>query len=391
VTSGAVGFAFIEIGYRNQVKLVESDLDVIVESVSDSDVDKATLALALAEASPFSVSLYLSDENNEFYELASNSEEETMDAAIKNYVTGNGKPSEYILFRKVPIEGGLSLIVSASTRSLSDSRFSGLLRFLLYLSLASALATVILRRVISQDLKRESEQIVLKEKLKFEESRRKMLLEFTSDTSHELRTPLTVIKGYLELTKRRGDETIDNATLDKLAKESDRLDQNISNLLTIFELEALEDESLTSVNLTDLLNEEMTSFQAIEPQRKVEVTTDDQIWIRGSEELLLKVIRNILSNTRRHSKVDSIVRVSLSSDSSLIRIIFEDSGPIPESQSLNIDDYLTRFNSARSLTKGGSGLGFNIMSKAVTKLSGEISLFRSDLGGLGISIELPKL
>ena len=392
ITSGSVGLALIENSHRNQVSRVESELSSIINTVNDSQVDKVTLALALSDASQSNISLFLSDENGEIYSLSNNSNESSELQTIRDYLASKDAHSpKSILIEQVSIEGGLKLILSASIQSFHDERDSELVRFLIYLSIASLLALVILRRVISQDVARESKEIVLNERLKYEESRRKMLLEFASDTSHELRTPLTVIRGYLDLIRKRADNTIDDPTLNKLTKESMRLDQSISNLLTMLELEALEDESLVTLNLSEIIQDEVSSFRILDSQRDVHSSVEENIWIRGSEELILKLVRNILSNIRRHSTANAPVQVSLKAESNTVMMMFEDGGPLAETQSLKIDDYLTRFNSARSLSKGGSGLGFSIMSKAVEKLSGEISLFHSQLGGLGISIKLPRL
>lgn len=392
ITSGSVGLALIENSHKNQVSRVESELSSIINTVNDSQVDKVTLALALSDASQSNIALFLSDENGEIYSLSNNSNESSDFLTIKDYLASKGANSpNSILIQQVSIEGGLKLILSASIQSFHDERNSELVRFLIYLSIASLLALVILRRVISQDVARESKEIVLHERLKYEESRRKMLLEFASDTSHELRTPLTVIRGYLDLIRKRADNTIDDPTLNKLTKETIRLDQSISNLLTMLELEALEDESLVTLNLSEIIQDEVSSFKILDSQRDVHSSVEQNIWIRGSEELILKLVRNILSNIRRHSTADAPVKVSLKAESNTVMMIFEDGGPLAENQSLKIDDYLTRFNSARSLSKGGSGLGFSIMSKTVEKLSGEISLFHSQLGGLGISIKLPRL
>lgn len=392
ITSGSVGLALIEDSHKKQVSQVESDLTSIINTVNDSQVDKVTLALALSDASQSNVSLFLSDENGEIYSLSNSSNKSSELRTVKAFINSKGAVSpKSILVKQVSIEGGLKLILSASIQSFHNERNSELVSFLIYLSIASFLALIILRLVISQDVARESKEIALHERLKHEEARRKMLLEFASDTSHELRTPLTVIRGYLDLISKRADNTVDDATLNKLTKESIRLDQSISNLLTMLELEALEDESLAPLNLSEFINDEISSFKLLDSQRSVHLSVEKDIWIRASEELILKLVRNILSNIRRHASIDAPVHVSLTTNSNSAMLIFEDGGPLAETQSLNIDDYLARFNSARSLSKGGSGLGFSIMSKSAEKLSGDISLFHSELGGLGIAIKLPKL
>lgn len=392
ITSGLVGVALIEIGFKNQIGQLEYELDSIGSTVQESDVDKVSLALALTGASRSNLSLYLIDKEREIYILEDKSGNTNQVQEIQRSLGGTDreKPAN-LIYKEVTIEGELDLIIVASTKSFNQERSSGLLRLLVYLSLSSLIALVVLNRVISQDLKRESVQITLAERLRNEELRRKLLMELASDTSHELRTPLTVIKGYVDLILRRGDNTIDDETLSKLSLESSRLDQNISSLLTMFELESLEDEALMPLNISDFVSSEVSLFQELDIDRKIETNIQNDVWIKASEEIVLKVIRNVLVNCRKHSKKDASLKISLLENANEVILTFEDSGPLPEGQSLDINDYLTRFNGSRSLSKGGSGLGFSIISKSVSKLSGQLSLFHSELGGLGVTIKIPRL
>ena len=392
VASGSIGTFQIQTAFRDQLNQVRSELRSITETIDGTEVDKLTIALALASASQSNISLLLIEENGELVPLA---------FAEDNYVQLNTARSSIsqrptfesreIISRQVGIEGGLKLVAVAFIGHLYDERSSELLRFVVYLLIASLGALLALRKVINQDIARESQELKLQERLNFEESRRKMLLEFASDTSHELRTPLTVITGYLDLITKSKSVSIENDVITTMKKEASRLEANIANLLTMLELEVIEDESLSPINLSRLIEGEMKSFREIESNRECIVNVESDLWIKGSEELVLKLLRNSLSNIRRHSKMDSPVRVTLKRQVGVVEILVEDGGPLDASQSLKIEDYLTRFSSNRSTSKGGSGLGFSIMKKSASKLSGEISLFESELGGFGIKIQIPLL
>ena len=69
ITSGLVGVALIEIGFKNQIGQLEYELDSIRSTVQESDVDKVSLALALTGASRSNLSLYLVDNEGEIYIL----------------------------------------------------------------------------------------------------------------------------------------------------------------------------------------------------------------------------------------------------------------------------------------------------------------------------------
>jgi len=391
LASGSIGLYLIESSFRNQLNKVRSELISISETIDGSQVDKVTVALALVSASQSNISLFLAEENNEIIPLAYSSNDDLQIQAVRNVIDSeNVLDTENVISQIVNIEGGLRLVLTASITSIYEERRSEFLRFSLYLLLVSIVALAMLRIVINKDVARESEELKLREKLKFEESRRKMLLEFASDTSHELRTPLTVIVGYLDLIKKRKSGKIEESALATMREEASRLESNITSLLTMLELEVIEDESLTPVNLSELIEKELSSFQEIEQARKITVNIDKDLWIKGSQELALKLLRNILNNIRRHSNADSPVKVFFVGSAGFVELTIEDGGPLKASQSLNIEDYFTRFSSSRSLSKGGSGLGFSIMKKSASKLSGEISLFRSELGGLGIHIRIPK-
>ena len=391
LASGSIGLYLIESSFRNQLNKVRAELISISETIDGSQVHKVTVALALVSASQSNVSLFLAEENNEIIPLAYSSNDDLQIQAVRNVIDSeNVLDTENVISQIVNIEGGLRLVLTASITSIYEERRSEFLRFSLYLLLVIIVALAMLRKVINKDVARESEELKLREKLKFEESRRKMLLEFASDTSHELRTPLTVIVGYLDLIKKRKSGKIEESALATMREEASRLESNITSLLTMLELEVIEDESLTPVNLSELIEKELSSFQEIEQARKITVNIDKDLWIKGSQELALKLLRNILNNIRRHSNANSPVKVLLVGSAGFIELTIEDGGPLKATQSLNIDDYFTRFSSSRSLSKGGSGLGFSIMKKSASKLSGEISLFQSELGGLGIHIRIPK-
>lgn len=390
LTSGSIGMFLIQLNFRNQLEQIREEFNSITETINGSRVDKVTVALALVSASQSDISLFLSEANSELIPLVSTSIDEAQLEAAEEI--GNGKipfESKDVISGKVRIEGELDLILTTSPSYLYEVRRSEFLSFVLYLLIASSCALVLLRKVINKDVEQESQDLKLREKLKFEESRRKMLLEFASDTSHELRTPLTVIVGYLELLAKRKPEEIEHSAIVNMRKEALRLEKNIANLLTMMELEVIEDESLMPINLSNFLEQELVSFQDIEPNRSFTINVEKEIWIKGSEELLLKLLRNIFNNISRHSKFDSPVSVTLNKQSGWAEMSIEDGGPLSTSQSLEIETYLPRFSSSRSVSKGGSGLGFSIMKKSVDKLSGDLTLFHSELGGFGLKVRIP--
>ena len=391
LASGSVGFFLIASNTREQSGKLQVEIEQIKSTIKDSENEKISVALSLVDSSDYRLSLLLADENGEFVYLADNLEISGMNLVISDLsnvrelaTIGN------LLIREVQVEGAYKLVLVGSTASISENRDSSLLRLLLFLSIASLLSLGLLRIVISRDIERESENIKLSENLRNEAEKRQMLLEFASDASHELRTPLTVIKGYLELAKIRRDGKIDDQALERLLRETERIDRNISNLLKMLEFESEAPEQIHEISLTELLKEESRAFADRNPSRSVEIDVVDNLQVMASENLLLTLIRNIMSNIERHTPIDAKVRIKARNDKDSVLVTFEDGGPFRGELGFDLENYLTRFNPARSSSKGGSGLGFSIMEKSVKKLSGEIQLFPSALGGLGINISFPK-
>jgi K+-sensing histidine kinase KdpD len=392
VASGSIGLFQIQTAFREQLNQVSSELRSISETIDGTQVDKLTVALALTSASQSDISLFLIEENGGLIPLAFDEDNDAQLNKVKSSISK--RPifeTQEVISRQVRIEGGLKLALLAFIGHIYDERSSDLLRFVLYLLIASLGALLALRKVINKDVERESQELKLRERLHFEESRRKILLEFATDTSHELRTPLTVITGYLDLIRKSKSASVERDVIATMQKEASRLEANIANLLTMLELEVIEDESLSPINLSRLIEGEMKSFREIESNRELIVNIESNLWIKGSEELVLKLLRNALGNIRRHSKIDAPVRVILKRQVGFAELFIEDGGPLDATQSLEIEDYLTRFSSNRSISKGGSGLGFSIMNKSASKLSGKLSLFKSELGGFGINIKIPLL
>jgi len=52
---------------------------------------------------------------------------------------------------------------------------------------------------------------------------------------------------------------------------------------------------------------------------------------------------------------------------------------------------LKRFDRSRSRETGGSGLGMSIMSAVIERHKGVLTLRKSELGGLAIEVQLPRI
>lgn len=225
------------------------------------------------------------------------------------------------------------------------------------------------------------------------EKRQQLMQEFLGDASHELRTPLTVIKGYVELVTQRRDleaEQLDRY-YSRLAREIERMESLINDLLLIAELSENTPRERADVDMTSAVKRYVSDLSQLQPARTVTAVIPDDIAVLCVPEHLDQLLANVFSNIQRHTPDDSAVNVSLRAKGEAVTLTIADAGPgIPESALREGIQFFKRFDPSRSRTSGGSGLGMSIMQGIVDNTGGSIELHKSPLGGLQSVITLPR-
>jgi len=219
------------------------------------------------------------------------------------------------------------------------------------------------------------------------------------DVSHELRSPLARMNLALELA-RRGDEAKRLAALERIERESARLDVLVGELLTLSRLEnGLSAETLNNaVDLVTTCREVAADaeFEASNAGRGVSVSfsgPDKPVIVRGDPELLHRAIENVTRNALRHTKSDSPVAIELSTQGAETEISIADCGPgVPPDELDAIFYPFYRVEGARDRPDGssGTGLGLAIAQRAVAAHGGTISARNRPEGGLEVRLSLPK-
>jgi two-component system sensor histidine kinase CpxA len=214
------------------------------------------------------------------------------------------------------------------------------------------------------------------------------------DVSHELRSPLARLSVALELSREDANATM-NTHLNRIERETERLNQLIGQLLTLSSMEAAEGlEKIERVSMKKLL-EEMTPDATYEAQqRDASVALDAQCdcVVEGRRELLYRAIENVIRNAVRYTQSGTQVEIRLSRDNPHHMAIIEvsDRGPgIPESEVASIFRPFYRVDVARSAQTGGFGVGLAIAERAIKLHNGQIRATNRVGGGATIQIALP--
>ncbi len=213
--------------------------------------------------------------------------------------------------------------------------------------------------------------------------------EFVADASHELRTPLTAIRGQLEVLARQpapGGEEV--RRVEGLAmREMARIERIVDDLLTLAGLEEAPLLQRRRLAVAPYLREVAADGGSGAGAAVGELPAGS---LDADPERLRQVIRNLLSNARRHAGPDGRVELSARANGGRLTIRVDDDGAgIPAAERERVFDRFHRVGSARDRGSGGGGLGLPIARSIVELHGGRIWAGDSPLGGARVSVELP--
>ncbi|WLT39103.1 HAMP domain-containing histidine kinase [Synechocystis sp. B12] len=221
--------------------------------------------------------------------------------------------------------------------------------------------------------------------------------QFTADIAHELRTPITAIQATLETTlnaEPNAEET--HSTLQTLKRQNYRLSHLIHDLLLLsrMDLTTVNPTQFTLCCLNDLVEDLTEEFAglAIAAGVLLSAKLDNQanIWVRGEEEQLYRLVGNLISNAIHYTPTGGEVTVMLETDKQQAIIKVQDTGiGIASENQSRVFDRFYRVDTARSRQRGGAGLGLAIAQAIAVKYRGSLTV-ESELGqGSLFTVQLP--
>jgi signal transduction histidine kinase len=209
------------------------------------------------------------------------------------------------------------------------------------------------------------------------------------DISHELRSPLARLGVAVELA-RSGDDP--NSALNRIQKESDRLNALVGQLLQVTRAEG-DPSSLRqeSVRLDELVQQLVDDAGIEASARGCELKYErrEPVAVKGDPELLRRAVENVIRNAIRHSPPASAIEVALARNNGKVRLDIRDRGPgVPEESLARLFDPFYRVETDRNRASGGIGLGLSIARRAIELHRGSIQA-RNAQPGLEVEMELP--
>jgi two-component system sensor histidine kinase CpxA len=218
------------------------------------------------------------------------------------------------------------------------------------------------------------------------------------DVSHELRSPLARLSVALELAREDAAPEM-TAHLNRIERETAKLNQLIGQLLTLSSMEALErTDNFQPVSLLNLIREMIpdAEYEARQRQSFVEFSATEDGLISGNRELLYRAIENVVRNAVRYTEPGSAVEIQLKAAGTnghrIAVLEVSDHGPgIPEDEINDIFRPFYRVDRARSTETGGFGVGLAIAERAVKLHGGELQAENQPGGGAMIRMSFPLL
>lgn len=206
------------------------------------------------------------------------------------------------------------------------------------------------------------------------------------DISHELRSPLTRLQMALGLAHQ---QNVDTPTLDRIERETERMEQLINQLLALTRAEASRPQmELVSVDalLEPILQD--ARFEADNHHKALHWQTLPSCTLMANPTLLGSGIENVIRNAIKYA-TDTIEVAVIVQEHTLIMHI-DDNGPgLDSSEQDAIFTPFYRASLARDRQSGGVGLGLAIAKAAVTAHHGSIRAQDSASGGLRVTLHLP--
>jgi heavy metal sensor kinase len=220
--------------------------------------------------------------------------------------------------------------------------------------------------------------------------------QFMADASHELRTPVATARtaATVALQLPRRDEREYREALDLVEQQTTRLSRIVDDMFTLARADAGNYPiQRTPLYLDEVVDDVARAARVLAAARRVSVTTEvtPSAAFTGDEDLIRRLLGNLIDNAVRYAPDDSTVAIVLSKSTSVYRITVSDTGPgIPADAQPHIFERFYRGDAARRRgPSDGAGLGLALARWIAQVHGGDVTLTNSSAAGTTFTVELP--
>jgi two-component system, OmpR family, sensor histidine kinase CiaH len=189
---------------------------------------------------------------------------------------------------------------------------------------------------------------------------------FMMAVTHELKTPIAISHLNIEtLLKRELDSAQQLKLLEATLKETKRLDSLSTNILLTAQLDMGQYEANKQlVNVSELVRQNIKSFQERYPSRICNTLIEDAMEIQGEPLLIQLLVNNLIDNANKYAPVTEPIYIHLQSYQNTIQLIVKDQGPgIAADDKNKVFEKFYRVGAESTRSTKGSGLGLYLCKK----------------------------
>jgi PAS domain S-box-containing protein len=220
--------------------------------------------------------------------------------------------------------------------------------------------------------------------------------EFLATLSHELRTPLTSILGWASMI-RNGEVDGSSAeraieTIERNARSQARLIDDLLDVSRIITGNLRLD--LNPLNLAPIVEAAVDALRPTADAKGIELQTNfspTSLLVRGDANRLRQIIWNLLSNAIKFTPRGGNVRIDLTCDESVVRLVVSDTGEGISAEFLPyVFDRFRQAEGSISRKQGGLGLGLAVVRHLLELHGGTVSAKSEGIGtGSTFTVDLP--
>jgi two-component system, OmpR family, sensor kinase len=219
--------------------------------------------------------------------------------------------------------------------------------------------------------------------------------QFMADASHELRTPVTTTRtaAAVALQQAHRSEEEYRETLAIVEQQTTRLSRIVEDMFTLARADAGSyPVRCTPMYLDEVVDDVVRAARVLADTQQVSIesATVETASFSGDEELLRRLIGNLLDNAVRHARPHTAVQVELKEEGANYVLFVSDSGEgIPAEIQPHIFERFFRGDTARTSAAGGAGLGLALTRWIARAHGGDVTLVRSSHDGTTFAAVLP--
>ncbi len=189
---------------------------------------------------------------------------------------------------------------------------------------------------------------------------------FMMAVTHELKTPIAVTQLNIEtLLKRDLQSDQQKQLLNNSLKETQRLDALCNNILLASQLDlANYQQNKQSINLSEVVNGVIKSFEERYPSRKIISNIQEAVMMFAEPLLMQMLLQNLVDNAHKYASNDTPIEVVLEQNEHHILLQVKDQGiGIPPAERDRVFNKFYRMGNESTRSAKGTGLGLYLCKK----------------------------